>query len=126
MILIADDEKDALNILQKKLKSNNYEVNAATTGKEAFDLAKSEKPDLMLLDIMLSDMDAYTLISSFKEDKTLKDVPIILITGKELVSNAIEQRASELGVCGYLMKPLSFEDMLAKIKEIIGQAIFYN
>jgi len=120
MILIADDEKDALNILQKKLKSNNYEVNAATTGKEAFDLAKSEKPDLMLLDIMLSDMDAYTLISSFKEDKTLKDVPIILITGKELVSNAIEQRASELGVCGYLMKPLSFEDMLAKIKEIIG------
>jgi DNA-binding response OmpR family regulator len=95
-------------------------VNAATTGKEAFDLAKSEKPDLMLLDIMLSDMDAYTLISSFKEDKTLKDVPIILITGKELVSNAIEQRASELGVCGYLMKPLSFEDMLAKIKEIIG------
>ena len=119
-ILIVDDEKDALNILQKKLKNSNYDVNAAATGKEALDLAKSEKPDLMLLDIMLPDTDAYTLISSLKEDKSLKDVPVILITGKELVSNAIERRASELGVCGYLMKPLSFDAILAKIKEIIG------
>ena len=119
-ILVVDDEKDALIILQKKLKSNNYDVNTAATGKEALVSAKSEKPDLMLLDIMLPDTDAYTLISSLKEDKSLKDVPILLITGKELVSDAIEQRASELGVCGYLMKPFSFEDILVKIKEIIG------
>ena len=119
-ILVVDDEKDALIILQKKLKSNNYDVNTAATGKEALVSAKSEKPDLMLLDIMLPDTDAYTLISSLKEDKSLKDVPILLITGKELVSNAIEQRASELGVCGYLMKPFSFEAILAKIKEITG------
>jgi len=119
-ILIADDEKDVLNILQKRLKNSNYDVNAATTGKEAIDLARSEKPDLMLLDIMLPDTDAYTLISSIKEDKTLKDVPILLITGKELILGTIEQRASELGVCGYLMKPFSFEDILARIKEVIG------
>ena len=119
-ILLVDDEKDALIILQKKLKSNNYDVNTAATGKEALVSAKSEKPDLMLLDIMLPDTDAYTLISSLKEDKSLKDIPILLITGKELISNAIEQRASELGVCGYLMKPFSFEAILTKIKEIIG------
>ena len=96
-ILVVDDEKDALIILQKKLKSNNYDVNTAATGKEALVSAKSEKPDLMLLDIMLPDTDAYTLISSLKEDKSLKDVPVLLITGKELVSNAIEQRVSEHG-----------------------------
>ena len=119
-ILIADDEKETLSILEKKLKENNYAVVAVTSAKAVIKAAQSDKPDLMLLDIVMPDMDSYTFVSTLKEDKSLREVPIIFITGKELLPQSIEKRMSELGVNGYIMKPCSFEDILAKIKKILG------
>lgn len=119
-ILIADDEKEALGILEKKLRHNNYYVTAVSSAKEVLQSAQLDKPDLMLLDIVLPDMDAYTLVEVLKEKDLLKDIPIVFITGKELLPEGIEKRMSELGVCDYLTKPCSFEDILAKIKGFIG------
>lgn len=119
-ILIADDEKETVSILEKRLKQNNYSVNTAASGEEAIRSAKSDKPDLMLLDIVMPDMDGYTLVNIIKEDKSLNAIPIIFITGKELLPQSIEQRVSDLGAHDYIMKPCSFEDILAKIKKILG------
>lgn len=119
-ILIADDEKDALDILEKKLRQNKYYVTAVSSGKEVLKSAQLDKPDLMLLDIVLPDMDAYALVEALRKSDSLKEVPIIFITGKDLLPQGIEKRMSELGVCDYLTKPCSFEDILAKVKDIIG------
>jgi len=119
-IMIADDEKEALDILEKKLKQNNYYVKAVMTGKDLIQTAKSDKPDLILLDIIMPDMDGYTVAVTLKEDKLLQDIPIIFITGKELVPKGIEERISQLGVYDYIMKPCRFQDILAKIKAVVG------
>mgnify|MGYP001563545333 CR=1 FL=1 len=119
-ILIADDEKESTGILEKRLKQNNYLVNTAANGKEALRSIRSDKPDLILLDIVMPDMDGYTLVNIIKEDKELSIIPIIFITGKDLLPQSVEQRVSDLGAHDFIMKPCSFEDILAKIEKILG------
>jgi CheY-like chemotaxis protein len=119
-ILVADDNLEALSVLEKRLKQGGYEVFTATSGKEALERVKSDKPDLMLLDIVLPDMDGYTLVAAFKKDKFLKDIPVIFITAKELLPQGIEERISEIGACDYIVKPCSFEEILVKIKKFAG------
>lgn len=120
-ILIADDEKEALEILEKRLKQNNYAVFTAASGAEVIRSAQSEKPDLMLLDIVMPDMDGYALVTALKKDKSLRDIPIIFITGKDLLPKGIEDRISDLGAHDYIMKPCTFEDILIKIKGILDR-----
>jgi len=119
-ILIADDEKEALDIIAKKLREKNYKVSAVTDGKEAVDNCKADKPDLLLLDIAMPNMDGYTVASVLKGDSTLKDIPVIFLTGKELNRPGIERRMEELGAYDYIIKPCAFEDILKKVKEAIG------
>lgn len=119
-ILIIDDEEEALYILEKKLRANNYSVYAFTSGKDAIKLAKTDKPDLVLLDIVMPEMDGYTLANTLKQDKALRDIPIIFITAKELVPEGIEDRIKDVGAFDYIMKPCTFEDILAKVKKAIG------
>ncbi|MFH1247724.1 MAG: response regulator [Candidatus Omnitrophota bacterium] len=119
MILIADDELDALVILEKRLKANDYEVKTAASGKEVIEMVKTCQPDLLLLDIAMSDLDGYSVAQALKQNKSSCPIPIIFITGKELLPNGIETRIDNLGACDYIMKPCSFEDILAKIKKAI-------
>lgn len=119
-ILIVDDEKDALEILDKKLRQNNYAVISAFNGQDAINLCKLNRPDLILLDIAMPDIDGYTVAATLRQDTLLKNIPIIFMTGKELEHRGIEKRISELGAYDYLTKPFSFQEVLAKIKEVIG------
>jgi DNA-binding response OmpR family regulator len=119
-VLVADDETEVLSILEKRLRQNNYDVITAANGKDAILAARSGRPDVMLLDIAMPDMDGYALAAALKEDKELRDVPIIFVTGKELEPKGIEGRISEIGAFDYIMKPCSFGDILAKIKAVVG------
>lgn len=119
-ILIVDDEKEVLDILEKKFRENNYFVTAVSRGQDAINTCKLEKPDLILLDIAMPDMDGYTIAATLREDKSLKDIPIVFVTGKELEHRGIQERVSGLGAYDYITKPCSFQDLLAKIKEIVG------
>ena len=119
-ILIADDEQDALGVLEKKLTQHGYSVTAVTNATDALRCAQQDKPDLMLLDIVMPDMDGYALASALKQDGALKGVPIIFITGQDLLPKGIEKRMAELGAYNYIMKPCAFEDILAKVKAALG------
>ena len=79
-ILIVDDERDALFILEKELIARGYSIVATDNGREALDLAKSEHPDLIILDIWMPDMDGSELAARLKEDLITKDIPIIFLT----------------------------------------------
>jgi DNA-binding response OmpR family regulator len=119
-ILIADDEEDIVNVLEKKFQASGYSVRTALKGRDAVEICKKDKPDLVLLDIVMPDMDGYSVAMALRGTNLLIDVPIIFMTGKELEQSGIEKRISELNAYDFITKPCSFEDLLAKIKEIIG------
>ncbi|MFA5410670.1 MAG: response regulator [Candidatus Omnitrophota bacterium] len=119
-ILIADDQEEILKMLEQSLRQNNYSVVAVSRGRDALRMANLDKPDLVLLDIAMPDMDGYAIASDLRNNKSLKDVPIIFLTGKELESAGIEKRIQDLGAYDYITKPCDLQDLLAKIKKSIG------
>jgi CheY-like chemotaxis protein len=119
-ILIVDDEEEVLKLLSERLRQKNYYVTAVSRGEDAIARCRMDKPDLILLDIAMPDMDGYTIASALREDKLFRDIPIIFVTGKELEHKGIQERIEQLGVYDYIMKPCSFQELLTKIQGFIG------
>jgi CheY-like chemotaxis protein len=117
-ILVIDDAADFTKLVKRNLElTGEYEVRAENSGALGLAAAKEFKPDLILLDIAMPDMDGYEIASAVRDDKSLKYTSIIFITGKDLDSNSIQERISKLGAYGYINKPCDFQDILEKIKE---------
>jgi len=106
-ILIADDERFNLNILVDILKSD-YKVIVAKDGKQALERAKSNPPDLILLDIMMPEMDGYEACRNLKENDLTKNIPVIFITAMKEEGN--EVKGFDLGAVDYITKPFSSGD----------------
>lgn len=119
-ILIADDEEDVLAVVEKKLRESGYYVIAVTNGGDAVEMAKLNKPDLAILDIAMPVLDGYAVAQELRKDDTLKHIPVIFITGKDLEFEGIEKRMFDLGAFDFLRKPCAYEDILIKVKEAIG------
>ncbi len=120
-ILLVDDEKEIRELLQAGLRRHNYEVIAAANGQEALALATQKRPDLILLDIAMPGMDGYETCEAMRKVESLKEVPVLFLTGKDLDPRGIIQRYERLGGKGFIPKPSSMQDILAKIKEVIGE-----
>ncbi|MDD5246656.1 MAG: response regulator [Candidatus Omnitrophica bacterium] len=118
-ILIADDEKDILDILGKKFAQDDYEVITMLRGEGILEKCRKFKPDLVILDIVLPDIDGYGIALTLRADESLKDTPIIFMTGTDLEYSGIEKRLTELGYCGFISKPCTFEEIKEKVKEAI-------
>jgi len=119
-ILIVDDEEDILNILKFRLEANNYEVLVASDGQEGLNKARSEKPDLMILDLMLPKIDGYKVCRMLKFDKDYKTMPIIMFTAKDQKND--QELGMEMGADAYIPKPFESEILLGKIKELLCKA----
>ena len=119
-ILIADDEVDALRFLEKGLKRKNYYVTAVATAEEVIKVAAGDKPDLFILDIAMPGMDGFTLAENLRKSRKLKDIPVIFITGKELLPKAIQDLCDKAGASDYIMKPCSLQDIVGKIEAVLG------
>ena len=119
-ILIADDEQDILDVLEKKLKESNYDVVTISVGREVFDACKTHKPDLVIMDIVMPGIDGYTIATLLRKEEDLVDIPIIFMTAKELEFSGIHKRLSSFRYCDFFAKPFVFEELLARIKEKIG------
>ncbi len=119
-ILIADDEPDVLAILEKKLKQNDFDVLALSKSKEIIAKVKSFRPDLLILDIVMPDMNGYAVGITLRQDESTKRMPIIFMTGKDLEYSGMQKRADDLGCCDVINKPCTFDELLAKVKIAIG------
>jgi DNA-binding response OmpR family regulator len=115
-ILVVDDEVDVRDILSKKLLQNNYDVRVLSAGKEVVNQCKSDRPDLILLDIVLADTDGYSVAEAIRQEKTLAAVPIIFMTGQDLDVPGMAKKSEQFGVCDFITKPCAFSDVLEKIK----------
>jgi DNA-binding response OmpR family regulator len=101
-ILIIEDEKILANLLYKKLEAEGYEALRAWDGKEGFDLIKKERPDLILLDIIMPEMDGFEVMEEIIKDKELKKIPVIIISNS---GQPVELgRAKKLGAKDWLIK----------------------
>jgi len=118
-ILIADDDPRALDTLVKKLKELDFEVMAFSNGKEAIENCRIFNPDLILLDIVMPDVDGYTVVRTIRQDKGFENIPVIFITSQDLEYTFINKRIAEIGLCDFVNKLRSFDELLLKIKEKI-------
>ncbi len=119
-ILVIDDEKDILKLLQYNLEKEGYEVSTSASGEEGLTAAQSRKPDLILLDLMLPGMDGLEVAKLLKADSRTKPIPILMLTAK---SSEIDQVVGlELGASDYVAKPFSVKVLLARVKNIFRQA----
>lgn len=118
-ILIADDEPDVLSILEKKLRQNGYEVLALSKGSQILEQAKSFAPDLLILDIGMPDADGYSVAQELRRHKGSASTPILFMTGQDLDFTAVSRHVEQVGKCDFIQKPCTFEELLAKVKEIL-------
>jgi len=118
-ILLVDDEPELLEMVKIRLEANNYEVITASDGQEGLDKAKREKPDIIILDIMLPRMDGYKVCGLLKADTRHNKIPIIMFTARAQESD--EKLGKELGADAYITKPFESVELLGKINELLGR-----
>ena len=118
-ILVVDDEPAILKMVEFRLKANGYEVVTASDGQEGFEKAKTESPDLMILDLMLPKIDGHKVCGLLKADTRYKNIPIIMFTARAQEKD--RKLGQELGAEAYITKPFEPDVLLGKIKELISE-----
>ena len=113
-VMIIDDEPDNLNVLENMLRMECYRVVAFPRGDLALISAERSTPDLILLDIRMPGLDGYEVCRRFKNHATLKEVPVIFLSG--LMEPSDKVRAFEAGAVDYIVKPLSEPEVLARVR----------
>jgi len=113
-ILIVDDAPDSIKVLMETLRNLNDEILVATSGKIALEVALSQTPDLILLDIMMPEMDGYEVCTELKADAKTKNIPVIFITALDEVTD--ETKGFELGAVDYINKPICPPIVQARVK----------
>jgi len=115
-ILLVDDDTTLSNLLGRFLRESNFELLEASNGPAGLRLAYNERPDLILLDVMMPGMDGWEVCSRLRE---LSDVPVIMLTAK--AAEADKLRGFQLGVDDYVTKPYSFVELVARIQAVLGR-----
>ncbi len=116
-IMIVDDEEDVVNTLRIRLESNGYDVSSTMGSRSVHDI-EAAKPDLILLDIMMPDMDGFAVIRELKRNFDLAKIPVIVLSAKPKAT-MIELFGPE-GITDYISKPFDSKELLALIKKILG------
>ena len=117
-ILVVDDEADIVTILQMRLEAGGYEVISASDGNNGYAKAKSENPDLIILDVMLPGMDGYKVCRLLKFDQKYKHIPIIMLTAKGGKDD--QDLSRQVGANLFLNKPPELKELLAKVNELLN------
>jgi len=117
-ILVAEDDPAILRQIAFNLESGGYQVETATTGVEAFRRLMANRPDLLITDIMMPEMDGYELVASLRADEGLADLPVIMLTAKTLDSDIAQGYNS--GTDLYLTKPFNPVELISFVQRILG------
>ena len=119
-IMIVDDEKNTIFPIRISLESDNYIVIEAYDGNEAVEKARSEIPDMILLDMMLPKMKGDEVCNRLKKDPRTRLIPIIMVTGVDKVSNKIE--SLDMGADDYITKPFNINELKARIRTVLRRS----
>lgn len=116
-ILIIDDEVDLVSVTKLRLEASGFSVTEAFTAKQGLEQIEKNRPDIILLDVLLPDDDGYLVCQKLKTGQKTKDIPVIIITASKVQNLA--RRSQESGAVDYLAKPFEPDILLEKIKEAL-------
>ncbi len=119
-ILVADDDPSILRLLQLNFELEGYEVSTASDGEEALAKARASSPDVVVLDVMMPGMDGWEVCRRLKEDETMRDVPVILLTA--LGQEQERRHGMSVGASEYVMKPFDPDQLVQMVKGTLSGA----
>ncbi len=119
-VLIVDDEEDIRELIAMNLRREGYQILEAATGLDALRIAKKKEPDAIILDLMLPEMDGFTVFSELQKDNRTSRMPVLMLTAK----GGLEDRISglSLGADDYMPKPFSPRELVLRIKGLLRRA----
>ncbi|MFH1613870.1 MAG: response regulator [Planctomycetota bacterium] len=116
-ILVIDDEPNIVQTLQDRLEMNDYLVITAGNGKEGLEKALAEKPNVVLLDVIMPVMDGHEMLERLRSSDDGKDIPVIMLTARSQTQDIA--RAHNAGIEDYVVKPFDLSELLEKIERIL-------
>jgi two-component system, OmpR family, alkaline phosphatase synthesis response regulator PhoP len=116
-LLVVDDEEDILELLRFNLSGEGFHVVCAPTGEEALEKAKSDVPDLILLDLMLPGIDGLEVARRLKNHQQTRDIPLVMLTAKGEEGDIV--KGLEIGADDYITKPFSRKVLAARIRAVL-------
>jgi len=123
-ILVVDDDPHIVSLIKNRFEANSYEVITANDGEECIEKILSDKPDLVILDIMMPKVDGYNVLVGIKEIKAitgeLPDIPIIVLTA--VADPRVREMVEKEQIIDYMIKPFDSADLLSKVKKALGEA----
>jgi phosphate regulon transcriptional regulator PhoB len=119
-VLIVDDEEDVLDVLAYNLAVSGFEVDRALTGRNALEAAERNRPDLVVLDVMLPDLMGFEVLRILRTRETTRAVPVILLTARGEEPDVLV--GFELGADDYVVKPFSPREFLARVRAVLKRA----
>ena len=118
-ILVVDDEDDILQFLELVLREKAYEVVTASSGQEALTRAQIERPDLVLLDIMMPQMDGWEVLKLLRVDEETAHIPVAMLSARTEAKDRVQ--GLQEGAIDYICEPFALHELLAKIEKIFSQ-----
>ncbi len=116
-ILVIDDDEAINELVKVNLELNGYEVLCAQDGIQGYALAKQELPDLIILDIMMPDVDGYTVAKRIREYSSTKNIPILMLTALNMLEDKV--KGFDIGVDDYLVKPFEMEELKVRVRALL-------
>lgn len=116
-VLVVDDEEDVVRLLEFRLQKEGFDVITATDGQSAVRITEQEKPDLVILDIMMPLMDGMEALRQIRSRRATSRIPVIMLTAK--TASVTVDEARQLWVSDYIMKPFDPEKLVAKARKAL-------
>ncbi len=117
LVLVVDDEP-VVRQLVRRILCREYDVVEAGNGAQAVDMAKAKKPNIVLMDMMMPEMDGLTACYAIRQDETTREIPVVMVTA---VTHELNRRLSEsvMGASAYITKPFEASELLSTVHEVI-------
>jgi DNA-binding response OmpR family regulator len=119
VVLAVDDDEDILELVAFRLERSGYTVLRARDGEEALQVAREQRPDLVVLDVMMPKLDGFEVTRRLRADELTRSTPIILLTAR--AQDADVQTGFDAGADDYLRKPFSPQELRARVQAILGR-----
>jgi len=117
-ILLVDDSNTVLMMERMILSAERYEISTARNGREAVERARSSRPDLILLDVVMPELDGFGALSILRQDASTRDIPVIMVTTRSEAASM--ETGYSRGCNDYVTKPVNSAELLAKVRSLLG------
>lgn len=123
-VLVVEDNENMAALLEFKLKHSGYKVVLAENGKVGLEIAKTDPPDIIILDVMMPVMNGLETLAILKSDFDLKSIPVIILTSQLREQEIV--RGLELGADDYIIKPFKMQELVARVHAVLSRCKMSN